>query len=120
LVAASTILVIAPDREFRRSLEFALEVEGFEVTSHGSLTDAEALIAASQAVCAVVDDGALGLDPVAARRVLERLAKPVILLADRVSPTGDDRGLTVLTKPLQGGALIELVQALSRRTVTAL
>lgn len=37
LAAASIVLIVVPDREFRRSLEFALEVEGFSVASHASL-----------------------------------------------------------------------------------
>jgi DNA-binding response OmpR family regulator len=113
LVAAATVLVIAPDREFRRSLEFALEVEGFSVSSHALLSEAEASLAASGAVCAVVDEGALRIDR-SARRSLGRLIKPVILLSDGFSSIGDDSGLAVLTKPLQGSALIELVQAIQR------
>lgn len=112
MVAVSTVLIIAPDREFRRSLEFALEAEGFSVDSHALLSEAEASPVASRAVCAVVDEGALRIDP-AARRSLGRLVKPVILLVEKLSPTGDDDGLTILIKPLHGNALIELVQAFS-------
>ncbi|RWB26186.1 transcriptional regulator [Mesorhizobium sp.] len=111
MAAASIVLIVVPDREFRRSLEFALEVEGFSVASHASLADAMASPAAADAVCAVVDEGAFRIDP-ASRRTLDRLAKPVILLADGFSAAGDDPQ-TVLTKPLQGSALIELIQALS-------
>ena len=118
MVRASTVLVIAPDREFRRSLEFALEVEGFSVASYASLSDAIATPAASSAICAVVDDRALRIDPLA-QRTLDRLLKPVILLVDGFSPAGLDRGPTVLTKPLHGRDLIEMVRAQSAPSPTA-
>ncbi|EHK53219.1 FixT2 anti-kinase protein [Mesorhizobium alhagi CCNWXJ12-2] len=118
LAAASTVLIIVPDREFRRSLEFALEVEGFAVASYASLSEAMATPDAWSAFCAVVDDGALRIDPFA-QHTLDRLLKPVILLVDGFSPAGLDRGPTVLTKPLQGRDLIEMVRAQSAPSPTA-
>ena len=112
LAAASTVLVIVPDREFRRSLEFALEVEGFSIASYASLLEAIATPAALSAICAVVDDAALQIDPLA-QHTLDRLLTPVILLVDGFSPAALDLRPTVLTKPLQGRDLIEMVRAQS-------
>jgi hypothetical protein len=103
-LAAVVIQVNAPDREFRRSLEFALEAEGFSVDSHALVAGAEASPTASEAVCAVVDEGALRVDP-ARRRSLDRLIKPVELLADGFSSIEEVSGLVVLIKPLQGNGL---------------
>ncbi|MEX4010587.1 hypothetical protein [Neoaquamicrobium sediminum] len=107
-LVAVVVQVIAPDREFRRSLEFALEAEGFLIESHALLAGAEPSPIASEAVCAVVDEGALRIDP-SGRQSLDRLIKPVILLADGFSAIEQDNGLTVLTKPLQGNVLIEVI-----------
>jgi DNA-binding response OmpR family regulator len=114
LAAAKTILVVAPDPGFRRSLEFALEVEGFSVDSHALLSEAEGSPAAAVAVCAVIDEGALRIGTGAWRSV-GRMARPVILLLDGLSSAvaGDD--VTVLTKPLQGNDLVNVVQGLSAR-----
>jgi DNA-binding response OmpR family regulator len=112
LAAAATVLIIAPDREFRRSLEFALAVEGFSVDSYASLSEAIATPAALSAICAIVDDGALRGDPLA-QLALDRLFKPVILLVDGFSPAEPDWKAIVLTKPLQGRELIETVRAQS-------
>ncbi|RWP10818.1 MAG: transcriptional regulator [Mesorhizobium sp.] len=114
MVAANTILVVAPDRAFRQSLEFALEVEGFSVDSHAMLTQAEASFAAAKAVCMVVDESALAMDP-AARQSLGRMSGPVILLVDGLSSTAAADGLTVLTKPIIGDDLIHLVHGLAAR-----
>jgi DNA-binding NtrC family response regulator len=108
LVAANTILVVAPDRAFRQSLEFALEVEGFSVDSHARLEEAAGSSAASEAVCVVVDESALAMDPEALQS-LERMAAPVILLVDRLSSTVAADGFTFVTKPIIGDALIHVV-----------
>lgn len=115
MVAANTILVVAPDRAFRQSLEFALEVEGFSVDSHARLTEAAGSSAASEAVCVVVDESALAMDP-AARQSLKRMAGPVILLVDGLSSAAAADGLTVLTKPLIGDDLIHVVRGLASRS----
>lgn len=107
-LVAVVVQVIAPDRELRRSLEFVLEAEGFLIGSHASLAGAETSPITSEAVCAVVDDSALRVDP-SGRRSLDRLIRPVILLADGFSAIGHSKGLTVLTKPLQGNVLVELI-----------
>ena len=112
MVAAKTILVVASESAFRRSLEFALEVEGFSVVSHALLSEAEQSPAVANAVCAVIDEGALRIET-GAPRLLERITRPVILLADGLSATAARKGMTVLTKPLRGNDLVDVVHGLS-------
>jgi DNA-binding response OmpR family regulator len=110
LAASKKILIVVRDSGFRQSLEFALEVEGYSVESHEKLAAAEASPATAALV--IVDESALRADA-AARGSLERLTAPVILLVDGLSSAASAKGLTVLTKPVQGNDLIDVVQALS-------
>ena len=116
--AAKTILIVAPDPGLRRSLEFALEVEGFAVESHASLSTVEASPEANAASCIIVDESAIRLSP-AGRQPLARFAGRVILLVEDVDPTADPEGFAVLTKPVEGNDLIDMVQIFSARHVPA-
>ena len=112
MLAGKTIILIASESAFRRSLEFALEVEGFSVESHALLSEAERSPAAATAVCSVVDESALSIGA-GAIRLFERMAGPVILLADDVSKTAARKGMTVLTKPLRGNDLVDVVHGIA-------
>ncbi|MEP6567176.1 MAG: transcriptional regulator [Mesorhizobium sp.] len=116
--AANTIIVVAPDPGLRRSLEFALEVEGFAVESHASLSTVEASPEANAASCIIVDESAIRLGP-AERQPLARFAGRVILLVEGADPTAGTEGVVVLTKPVEGNDLIDMVQALSARQLLA-
>ena len=116
--AANTIIVVAPDPGLRRSLEFALEVEGFAVESHALLSTAEDSPAANAAACVIVDESAIRLSP-AGRQTLAGFAGRVILLVEDVDPTAGADGFAVLTKPVEGNDLIDMVQAFSARHVRA-
>ncbi|MBB6411520.1 transcriptional regulator [Mesorhizobium sangaii] len=116
--AAKTILVVAPDPGLRRSLEFALEVEGFSVESHALLSTVEASPAANAAACVIVDESAIRLGP-AGRQPLARFAGRVILLVEEVDPIAGPEGFAVLTKPVEGNDLIDMVQAFSARHLLA-
>ena len=107
----SLILIVAPDRGFRRSLEFALEAEGFAVDSHALVSTAVESPHAAAAICSVVDEDALR-DRKPEPEIFNRLAKPVILLVDRFLPIPEQAGMTILMKPLLGSVLTESVHAL--------
>ena len=112
MAIAKTIIVVAPESAFRRSLEFALEVEGFSVESHALLAEAEQSPAAVVALCAIVDECVLK-SRTGPPRSLERITRPVILLANELSATAARKGLTVLTKPLRGSDLADALHGLS-------
>ncbi|TYR31344.1 transcriptional regulator [Mesorhizobium microcysteis] len=103
-----TVLVVVPDPELRRSVEFALEAEGYRVDSYATLGAAFAAPGPFGAGCAVVDENAISGRRGAATR-LDGLGGPVILLADRMRTVPHAAGLTVLTKPLLGRLLVETV-----------
>nr|ACF98091.1 putative FixT1 [uncultured bacterium 1042] len=107
----NVVLVVAFDAGFRRSLEFALDVEGFEVSSHADISQAQESPFAPAAVCAVVDDSALR-DGRWAREAVEQLAKPVVLLGEMPRDFPAVAGLRLLTKPLRGNELVESVWAM--------
>ncbi|TCL90658.1 hypothetical protein C8J38_10718 [Rhizobium sp. PP-WC-2G-219] len=111
-MAAATILIVAFDRVFRRSLEFALEVEGFLTESHERLSDADGSLAAAVAVCAVVDEDVLHLED-GALQSLARMSTPVIFLADSILAPTEGAGVIVLTKPLHGSDLLDAVRRFS-------
>ncbi|MCP3056893.1 hypothetical protein [Aurantimonas marianensis] len=106
------ILVVAPDRDFRRSLEFALEAELYAVDSHARLTTAVESPLLARAACAVVDEKAVR-DHAYQWDALDRLGKPVILLVDRFRPPLSRASLTIMAKPLLGNALIERVGSIT-------
>jgi FixJ family two-component response regulator len=110
LTAAALVLVVAPDSDFRHSLEFALEAEGFAVASHDCTDEAFASQRATEASCAVVDDRAIQ-NWREADTEFRRFGKPVVLLVGRFRPLPELPLLTVLAKPFLGYPLIEAVRA---------
>lgn len=109
MTAAPLVLVVAPDKDFRRSLEFALEAEGFAVDSYGSMAGAFASSRAEEAGCAVVDDTAIGKWP-EVEEEFRHFGRPVVLLSDRIGTMPSLPFTTVLIKPFLGNPLIEAVR----------
>lgn len=103
------ILVVAPDQGLRRSLEFALEVEGFDVVSFEDLTTALTSPRATDGMCVVVDEEALFNDPLAAARI-QGFKKPTFLLIDRSRSVPEALDIHILRKPVLGNALITAVR----------
>jgi DNA-binding NtrC family response regulator len=110
LSSSSQVLVVAPDRGLRRSLEFALEVEGFVVVSFEDLTAALESPRAAEGACVVIDEDAFLNDPLAMTAV-RRFNKPALLLIDRTRSVPESFGIRVLRKPVLGNALITAVKA---------
>ena len=110
MINSSHILVVAPDRGLRRSLEFALEVEGFAVLSFEDLTTALASPEAPDGTCVIVDEEALFNDPLATVRI-QGFKKPTFLLIDRSRSVPESLDIHILRKPVLGNALIRAVRA---------
>ena len=106
---SSQVVVVVPDYGLRRSLEFALEVEGFAVLAFDEVNAAIASPSAGEARCIVVDEEALLNDPLA-MAVVKGFHKPVLLLVDRSRGIPDALGVRVLRKPLLGNALIRAIR----------
>jgi len=109
LSSSIQVLVVAPDYGLRRSLEFALEVEGFAVLSFDDVSAALASPSAAQGSCVIVDEEALLNDPLAMAAV-RRFHKHVLLLVDRSRSMPDALGVRVLRKPILGNALITAIR----------
>lgn len=119
LAVTSMVLVVAPDPGFRRSIEFALEAEGYGVDSRARLSDGTTSPAASLVCCAVIDEDATegGAD---AWKFLWRFPKPIVLLVDRPWSLPEPDGMKVLVKPLLGNALVEAVRHVVARSIAAI
>ncbi len=112
MTAPSLVLVVAPERDFRRSLEFALETEGFVVETHAGTANAFDSERAKDADCAVVDDAAVE-DWRSAEEAFRRFGKPVVLLVGKIRPVPALPLMTILTKPFLGMPLIETVREIA-------
>jgi DNA-binding NtrC family response regulator len=108
------ILIVAPDSELRRSLEFALYAEGHEVISRASIAAHER----PEFDCTVLDQHVIGSDRLAATRFCA-IFSPVILLASQASHPLSSAAFRTVLKPLLGPALIGAVnEALSGAATT--
>ena len=103
--APSHVLVIAPDSELSRSLRFALEVEGYEVTWRTNISSKPM---PGEYDCTVVDHHALGQDSAAAQR-FARAFYPLVLLANKPDPLSPFVFRTLL-KPHLGAPLVDAVR----------
>jgi len=103
------ILIAAPDASFRRSLEFALESDGFRVFAFANVNDALACGCAQEVVCAVLDDDAID-DWEHAGELFGRFAKPIILLIGLFRAAPDLPFVELVMKPFLGEPLIQAVR----------
>ena len=101
------LLIVAPDADLRRSLEFMLEAEGHEVVAHAALWDAELT---QKFDCTIVDHRAIA-PPYAAVIAFCRQAAPVILLAGAPLPWLTELVFRVVQKPLLGSPLIAAIES---------
>lgn len=108
------ILLVAPESDLRRSVEFALQAEGYDVTSRASIGAHER----PAYDCTVVDHHALGGNAAAAARFCAIFA-PVVLLANQAPHALSSRAFRTVLKPHLGAALTDAVRdALASRATT--
>lgn len=110
---ASTVLVVVPDAELRRSIEFAFEAEGFLIEPHDCVQKAMLESSRSDVVCIVIDEDAIDLRR-SAVKTLECAPKPLILLVDKLRAAAKGDEFRVLTKPLLGRLLVDTVADVAR------
>ncbi len=109
VVPSAIVLLAAPDAALRRSLVFALESDGFTVHAHGQAIDAFASHQARDAVCAVIDDEAVG-DWASASRQFDEFGRPVVLLVGSFRAVPVPPLARLVMKPYLGEPLIEAVR----------
>ena len=95
------ILVIAEESDLRRSLQFALDAEGYEVTARSTLAPAELALPFD---CTIVDHHAADRDAAAAIAFFAAFA-PIVLLADERTHPLCAHATRIVLKPLLGPAL---------------
>ena len=106
----SHILIVAPDSDLRRSLEFALEAEGHEVTWRASIGAHEL---PNSYDCTVLDHHAVGKDLAEGAAFCEAF-EPVILLANSSAHPLSPWAYSIILKPLLGPALVGAIQDAAR------
>jgi hypothetical protein len=102
------VLVVAPDEGLRRSIAFALEVEGLLVVLAESFPALAEESDTKTIGCAVVDEGAVTKLSDGWRTLMD-LSVPIILLSDSAKSIPAAFAGSILRKPLLGGPLIEAV-----------
>lgn len=112
---ASQVLLIVPDHGLRRSLEFALEVEGFAVVAYENVAAALVSTGVAEGTCIVIDEDAVFRYPFAIT-ALRHFRQPILLLVDGPEPASKAPGVRILRKPLLGNALIKAVRFAGKST----
>lgn len=105
------VLVVVPNDELRRSIEFTVQAEGYEIESHAGFPTVFATHRVNGFDCAVVDEDAVDAGQ---HNLIEfaRIAgdeRPVVVLVDRTAALADTVPFRLLRKPLLGPALIEAI-----------
>lgn len=98
------LLIVAPDVDLRRSLEFLLEAEGHVAISRAEFGG----IDSSTFECTILDHRAI-VGPQEGMLAFCRRARPVILLAGSPVPWLTEEVFRVVQKPLLGQPLIAAV-----------
>jgi hypothetical protein len=108
------VLLVAPDSDLRKSVEFALQAEGYDVTSCASIGARER----PRYDCTIVDHHALGNNQRFAADFC-RIFRPVILLANLVPHPLSPFAYRTVMKPLLGAALTDAIHdAIGHRAAT--
>jgi DNA-binding NtrC family response regulator len=101
-MATGRVLIVAPDAELRRSLEFALEAEGYCVTSSASIGETTGI---DRFDCTVVDHRAFAGPANDLSLAFLRGAQPVVLLVGAALPWLAGHVFRTVQKPLLGEPL---------------
>ncbi len=103
-----TIIVIAADAGLRKSLVFALEVEGYEVQAHEAWQGWPIHVAPR--FCMIID-GDLIDDGICFLERIPHDDNALIVLDDGLAPVLSSRRADILTKPFAGADLLRLVKS---------
>lgn len=103
------IVVIVPDPVLSRSLAFALEADGYRISTFETWPAASADL--SNAVCIITDQKALG-EARAAAIDLDAYAARIVLLTEDAAPAVPSV-MQVLVKPLSGADVLSAVDKIS-------
>ncbi|MCD2173463.1 hypothetical protein [Rhizobium sp. C4] len=99
------IVVIVPDQALNRSLAFALEADGYRVSSFASLASASKALPDS--LCIIADENVFPKSSAALPDLSGMEARTLVLSEHASAPRRD--ALAVLTKPLSGADVLAAV-----------
>lgn len=102
----SLLLLVAPESDLRRSLEFALRAEGHDVSWRASLGARDL---STKFDCTVLDHHAVGTNPQEGLTFCQTFF-PVILLANAPDHPLAPVAFATVLKPLLGPALVEAIE----------
>jgi len=102
-LSTGRVLVIATNKDMRQSLAFALETEGFTVTSRPDIPGADG---ARGYDCVILDHRAAMPNPSLAQVFCSR-SQYLVILSSRRMPWLTDLADEVLTTPVEGPALVD-------------
>lgn len=113
----ASVLVVVSEPALRRSIEFVLGAEGYRVGSHTPLKSAKEALKRTNVDCIVIDEEEVIGEPTG-WELLRQIIPPIVLLAYRLREIPIIDGITVVGKPMLGGALVNAIKsALSSRSV---
>jgi CheY-like chemotaxis protein len=96
------VLIVAPDTDLRRSMQFALEVDGYEVSARAQLAEVD--IPTEQVDCVILDHHLADRSISEARGFCLRF-QPVVLLANSAAHALAPAVFRTLLKPQLGPTL---------------
>lgn len=112
----ASVLVVVSEPALRRSIEFVLGAEGYRVGSLTPLRSAKEAVKRTNVDCVVIDEEEVLGEP-AGWELLRQIIPPIVLLAYRLREIPIIEGITVVGKPMLGGALVSAIKsALSGRS----
>ena len=106
MMAPRQLLIIASDPHLRHSLEFALEAEGYDVTSCGKINEADS---PERYACVILDHRAVAAPTDDVLSFCKR-ASPIVLLTGVPLPWLSRLVFQVVQKPLLGEPLSRAVR----------
>jgi len=112
-MAVGRILVIAPELDMRRSLQFVLEAEGYEVMPRPRI-DFDGPPIGGQYDATVIDHRALSGPHHRAIAYCEKRS-PVVLLSSRPIPWLTDHVARHVEKPVAGDAVVAAVRSVIKK-----
>jgi FixJ family two-component response regulator len=104
---ARRLLIVAPDMDLRRSLEFMLEADGYQVVSYPAIG---AVPSQERFDCTILDHRAIA-PPIETVIAFCRVAIPVVLLAGTPVPWLEEMVFCLVQKPLLGSPLLAAIES---------
>ena len=124
-MAAPKILLVDDDAAIRASLQFTLELEGFQVEAFASAEALSAFAGPDEPACFILDYRLPGIDGLSLLKALRSLGVSAPAITITSNPTRETRaraaelGTVLIEKPLLGDELVDAIRSLTGVTAAA-